>query len=270
MDTGLRDRVVLVTGATANIGRAILLAFAAEGARVVGVGRDEEAGARLEARAREAGAAQARFVRADLLEPDTPRNVLAAAEELGPLAVLVNNLGGNVGFGVFAQSDPATWQADLELNLLTTLRMTRAALPGMIERRAGRIVNIGSTAGIVGDYGLPLYSVAKGAVHAFTRVLAREVGEYGITVNCVAPYGTLAEDPEAFSRGSRFHPERGFFRRVLASSPPEERARRARRGVLPRELARPEEVAAAVVYLASDQAAFVTGRILTVDGGTLL
>jgi 2-hydroxycyclohexanecarboxyl-CoA dehydrogenase len=270
MDLGLSGKVVIVTGATANIGRAIALDFANEGAKLVAVGRDEEAGGRLVAEARRRGAQEALFLPRDLLDPASPAIVVEAAEALGPVAVLVNNVGGNVATGFFADSDPESWQADLDLNLMTTLRMTRQVLPGMIARKGGRIVNIGSTAGLVGDYMLPVYSAAKGAVHAFTRVLAKEVGQHNITVNCVAPYGTIAEDPAAFSRGSRFHPDSGFFAKTFANTSPSDMAKRRRTGVLNRELARPEDVSAAVLYLASDRASFMTGEILPVDGGTLL
>jgi 2-hydroxycyclohexanecarboxyl-CoA dehydrogenase len=270
MDLQLADKVVVVTGATANIGRAIALDFAAEGAQVVAVGRDAEAGARVVAQALSRGARGAVFVQADLLDPASPARIRAAAEELGPIAVLVNNVGGNVGAGFFVDSDPASWQADLDITLMTTLRMTHAVLPGMIARRAGRIINIGSTAGLVGDYMLPVYSAAKSAVHGFTRVLAKEVGQHGITVNCVAPYGTVSDDPEAFSSGSRFHPDTGFLRKAFRNTDPSDLAKRRRTGPLSRDIAKPEEVAAAVLYLASGRADFMTGQVLPVDGGTLL
>ena len=201
MDLKFAGKVAVVTGATANIGRGIALEFAAEGAKLVAVGRDEHAGERLISQALSRGAAGAIFVRADLLDPNSPARVVEAAEQLGPISVLINNVGGNVAGGFFVDSDPQSWQGDLDITLMTTLRMTHAVLPGMVKRGAGRIVNIGSTAGLVGDYMLPVYSAAKAAVHGFTRVLAKEVGQHGITVNCVAPYGTVSNDPEAFSQG---------------------------------------------------------------------
>jgi len=270
MDLGLRSIVTVVTGATANIGRAIALDFAAEGAKLIAVGRDEQAGERLVRQALERGAEAAVFVRAEMLDRASPAKIMAAAELLGPLGVLINNVGGNVGAGFFVDSDPDSWQGDIDITLMTTLRMTHAALPGMIARKSGRIINIGSTAGLVGDYMLPVYSAAKSAVHGFTRVLAKEVGQHGITVNCVAPYGTLSDDPADFSSGSRFNPTNGFLRKAFAQTSPQDAAKRRRSGPLTRSLAKPEEVSAAVLYLASIRADFMTGQVLSVDGGTLL
>lgn len=278
MDLGLAGKVVVVTGGTANIGRAIALDFAAEGAKVVVVGRDEDAGGRVvaDARARSGGAdggaesGDAVFVAADMLDPASPGRIVAAAERLGPIAVLVNNVGGNVGTGFFADSDPASWDGDIDLNFKTNLRMTQAVLPGMIAQQGGRIVNIGSTAGLVGDYQLALYSAMKAAVHGFTVVLAKEVAQHGITVNAVAPYATFATDPAAFSTGSRFHPNSDFLARSSAGASDYDRKMRRRVVPGPREFAQPEEIAAAVLYLASHRAEFVTGQILSVNGGALL
>ena len=269
MDLGLAGKVVVVTGATANIGRAIALEFAAEGAVLVAVGRDAEAGNRLVELAKERGAADAIFVVADLLDPASPARIIAAASTFGPIDVLVNNIGGNVGQGLFAGSDPEKWAGDIDLNFGTVLRMTHAALPGMIAAGHGSIVNIGSTAGLVGDYMLPVYSAMKGAVHSFTIALAKEVAQHAIRVNCVAPYATFARDAEAFSTGSRFHPDNGFFANAPKMSDAE-KALRQRKTLVGKPFATPEEMSGMVVFLASERASFITGKVVSVDGGSLL
>ena len=150
------------------------------------------------------------------------------------------------------------------------LRMTHAVLPGMVARNAGVVVNIGSTAGLVGDYMLPVYSAMKGAVHSFSVVLAKELGQHGIRVNAVAPWATFATDPEAFSSGSRFNPETGFFATNHAPVSEHDAALRQRRTYVGRPYATPEEVAALVVWIASDRASYVTGKVWSVDGGCLM
>jgi 2-hydroxycyclohexanecarboxyl-CoA dehydrogenase len=273
MDTGLSGKTAIVTGATANIGRGIALALAAEGVRLVAVGRDREKGEEVAALARERGAIEAIFLAADVTDRRAVTGLVAdVVQRYAAIDVLVNNVGGNTTpWVLFADSDPDTWQRDIDLNLKSMLLCAHAVLPHMMARKSGRIINIGSTAGEVGDYMLGVYSATKGAVHAFTRVLAREVGEHNITVNCVAPYGTFPEDmARETSRGSRFHPQTGLIARDVALRRPELAARMVRNGVLPRKFARPPEVGAAVVYLASEIAGFVTGQIQFVDGGTLL
>jgi 2-hydroxycyclohexanecarboxyl-CoA dehydrogenase len=268
METGLAGRTVIVTGGNANIGRGIALAFAAESAAVVIVGRDEAQGRRVCQQLLERGAKEALWQAADVTDrAQVDAMVVAVHEHLGFVDVLVNNVGGNVDLDAFVDSDPQTWDQDIALNFTSTLNCTQAVLPGMIERASGRIINIGSTSGLVGDPLLAVYSAMKGAVHAFTKVLAKEVGPKGITVNAIAPYGTLPDDYERdVSTGSRWHPD-GIFSRAAATRA-EEMAIMARRTVLQRQTAFPSEIGAAAVYLASDAAAFVTGQVLAIDGGT--
>ncbi len=270
METGLADRTVVVTGATANIGRAVALAFAGEGSNVVVVGRDQAQGHRVCEDARERGAAHVVWQAADVTDR-TQVDVMVAAvhARFGGIDVLVNNVGGNVDIDRFVDSDPETWSRDINLNIMSTLHCTQAVLPGMIDQARGRIINIGSTAGLIGDPLLAVYSAMKGAVHSFTKVLAKEVGRQGITVNAIAPYGTMPDDPEReLSSGSRFQPD-GVFARALAERPELVKSM-GRQTLMERMTARPPEIGAAAVYLASDAAAFVTGHILVVDGGTLL
>lgn len=270
MDLGLQGKTAIVTGATANIGRAIALELAAEGVKLVVVGRDADAGASIVAQAKKLGATEAMFIAADMLDPASPARILAAAQQFGPVDVLINNIGGNVDQGLFVNSDPAKWLGDIDLNFGTVLRMTHAVLPSMIERKTGSIVNIGSTAGLVGDYMLPVYSAMKGAVHSFTIVLAKEVGQHGIRVNAVAPYATFAKDPAAFSKGSRFNPDNNFFADNAGSMTDFDKSMRLRKPVVGRPFATPEEMSGLVAYLASERASFVTGQVWSVDGGSLL
>lgn len=263
-------KIAVVTGAGNGIGRAAALAFAQEGADVALL--DWEA----DALAGSAELVAAQGVRAlpvvgDMtVEAEVEAAFARVAAELGPVDVLVNNLGGNVDQGFFVDSDPDKWAGDIDLNFGTVLRMTHAVLKGMVARKRGSIVNVGSTAGLVGDYMLPVYSAMKGAVHSFTVVLAKEVGQHNIRVNAIAPYATFSTTPEAYSSGSRFHPETGLFAQGGDSINEEDRAIRQRRTFVGRPFATPEELSGVVALLASDRASFVTGQVWPIDGGSLM
>jgi NAD(P)-dependent dehydrogenase (short-subunit alcohol dehydrogenase family) len=270
LDLGLKGKVAIVTAATANIGRGIALELASEGAKVVIVGRDAEAGAHVVDAAKQRGATDAVFVQADLLDKASPARVVAEAEKLGPIDILVNNLGGNFDQALFVNSDPDKWDADIDLNFGTVLRMTHAVLQGMVARKRGSIVNVGSLAGIVGDYMLPVYSAMKGAVHAFTVVLAKEVGQHNIRVNAIAPYGTFATSPDAYSKGSRFHPENGFFTKAHENISEFDQSMRGRKTYLSQQFGTPEDMATVVALLVSDRSKYVTGQIWPIEGGALM
>lgn len=273
METGLAGKVVIVTGATANVGRGVALAFAHEGVRLVVVGRDPVAGERVAARARESGAVDVLWRPTDVTDPvDVAAMVADVFARFGRIDVLVNGVGGNSDVGPFASSTPEQWQRDIMINLTTVLQVTHAVLPHLLEQGSGRVINIGSTAGFIGDRMLAVYSAAKGAVHTFTKVLALEVGLEGVTVNAVAPYRTRSDDPndaaEGVSAGSRYHQDGGIFTR-LATERPLILQEMVRPTALVRDRARPSEIGGAAVYLASEQASFVTGQVLAVDGGVL-
>jgi hypothetical protein len=184
--------------------------------------------------------------------------------------VLVNTVGGNVGSGLFVESD----SGDLGRRRRPQLHdhpaddpsgaegdggaRPRADRQHRLHRRPGRRLH---AAGLFGG------EERRARLHPGA---GKEVGQHGITVNCVAPYGAVSDDPEAFSAGSRFNRESGFLVTAFQGVDPAEKAKRARQGVLTRSIAKPEEIAAAVVYLASDRAAFVPGQVFQVDGGTLL
>ena len=275
METGLAGKTVIVTGGNANIGRGISIAFAREGARVAIAARDAAAGRSVEAAALEAGAEATLWVETDLLDPDQiERLVTRVTTELGEVDVLVNNVGGHVDVRPFWETTAEQCRRELDLTLRTTLDCTRAVLPGMIARGTGRIVNVGSTSGIVGDPLMAVYSAAKGAVHTFTKVLAKEVGRHGITVNAVAPFATRPVDPDTeLSAGSRWQPSTGLDElriKAWAEAGIQARDKTVVGAHLGRWYLHPDEVGAATVFLAADSSRFITGHVLVLDGGMTL
>jgi 2-hydroxycyclohexanecarboxyl-CoA dehydrogenase len=178
--------------------------------------------------------------------------VQATEEELGPIDVLVNNAGYDE-FGFFVQTDEDMWDRVLGVNLRGVLAVTHAVLPGMQERRRGRIVNVASEAGRVGSSGSAVYSAAKGGVIGFTKTIAREGARFGVTCNAVAP-GPI-DTPLLMSAPEALGPVGERLVEVMVGS------------TVLRRLGQPEEVAAAIAFLASDDASYVTGQALGVSGG---
>jgi 2,3-dihydroxy-2,3-dihydro-p-cumate dehydrogenase len=249
-------RVAIVTGAAKGIGRAIAERLADEGAALaIADVLPDVGGATAEAVA--ARGTRAIFAAGDLAEPGVAeRLVVRTIAELGGLDVLVNNAGGGV-IRPFLSHTEETIRATLDRNLWSTIRTTMAALPPMIERGYGRIVNIGAESVRNGLWMHAMYNAAKGGVHGLTTGLAREMVEHGITVNCVAPSAVLTDEVRAMLAAREKLPAewQEFWARTLASIP----------AGRPAELA---EVAATVAFVASEEASFVTGQVLSVNGGS--
>ncbi len=245
----LEGRVALVTGASGGLGRAIALGLAAEGAAVAVHYAANRARAEVVAGAIGEQGGRAAVVGGDLTDPAAPARVVdETAAALGGLHILVNNAGVTRDTLILRMKDEE-WDVVLATNLTAAFRCTRAALRPMIRQRAGRIINVTSVAGQMGNAGQANYASAKAGLIGLTRSTAREVASRGITVNAVAP-GTI---------------DVGMTARLSA-----DQVQRLLEAVPLGRLGTAEEVAAAVVYLASDQAGYVTGQVLNVDGGLVM
>ena len=243
-------RAAIVTGAGRGIGRAIALALARESSVAVADLLGEEA-REVAGEITEAGG-RATAVELDVTDPaSVAEGVRAATGALGPLQILVNNAGWDE-LRPFTDTDEAFWERVLDVNFKGALRMTHALLPGMIADGFGRIVSIGSDAGRVGSSLESVYAGAKGGLIAFTKAIARESARHGVTANTVCPGPTDTPMLAGIAAAG------GDAERVIGAMT---------RAVPMRRLARPEEVAAAVVFFASEQAGFVTGQTLSVSGG---
>jgi 2-hydroxycyclohexanecarboxyl-CoA dehydrogenase len=238
-------KTAVVTGAGSGIGRAVALALARAGAAIVIADIDRDRGNAVAEEVRAQGG-RAEFIAVNMTDTASIEAFAAAAlERMGRIDILVNGAGWG-RTAPFLEGTPEFWSQLVALNFVGPMTLAKALLPAMIERGSGKIVNIASDAGRVGSLGETVYSGAKGGLIAFTKSLARETARWQINVNCVCPGPT--DTP------------------LMAAVP--DKVKEALTKAIPfRRLGRPEEVADAVLFFASDRAAFVTGQVLSVSGG---
>ena len=261
MDTGLKGKTVIVTGGGSNIGRGISLAFAAEGAKVVIADLDVTQAKKVEAEALKEGAASAEVIRCDVTDTDSVTAMVQAVEKkYGGIDVLVNNVGWTYD-RLFIEKPRDEWDKEIKLNLWGMINCTRAVMDGMIKRKAGAVVSIGSDAGRMGEFREGVYGACKAGVIALTKSLAREYGKYNMRFNVVCPGTTMPNSNEEISELSIWRDGH-----TAAWNTPEMRERIAKAYPL-RRVGTPQDVAPAVVFLASQQASFITGQTLSASGG---
>ena len=248
---GLQDKTVIVTGGGGGIGGASCRRFAELGARVAVLDRNLEA-AQAVAAAITASGGRALAVGCDITDRASVNAAVATTEtELGPVHVLVNNAGWDI-FKPFTKTDPGEWDKLIAINLIGPMHLHHAVLPGMIERRAGRIVNVASDAARVGSSGEAVYAACKGGIVAFSKTIAREHARHGITVNVVCPGPT---DTALFAD----------FKEGAAN--PEKLVAAFQRSIPLGRIGQPDDLPGAITFFASDDAAFITGQVLSVSGG---
>ena len=264
MDLGLRGKTIIVTGGGSNIGRGIVLAFAREGANVVNAEIDERQGQKVIDQANTLGG-QTILIKTDVTNWDSVQAMVKETLKIfGKIDVLVNNVGGGGGPRKFTEKPREECETEMDLTFWSVFNCTRAVLDHMIERRYGKIVNIGSPSALSGFSGRysAIYGGAKAAVISLSKTLAWEVGLYGININVVVPGLTTPESSEDVGMES-------FWRRGLEIYTPEMKQRALKYQPLQR-LGRPEDVANMVVFLASDCASYTTGQTISVNGGATM
>ena len=242
----LSGKIALVTGASRGIGAAIADTLAAAGAKVIGTATSESGAATIGERLAQWGG-EGRALNS--AEPETIENLIADIEkEFGKLDILVNNAG-ITRDNLLMRMKEEEWDDIMQVNLKSVFRASKAVLRGMMKQRAGRIINITSVVGVMGNAGQTNYAAAKAGLIGFSKAMAREVGSRGITVNCVAP---------------------GFIDTDMTRALPEETRKTFEAQTSLGKFGEAQDIADAVLFLASDQAKYITGQTLHVNGGMLM
>jgi 3-oxoacyl-[acyl-carrier protein] reductase len=244
METNLKDKTALVTGASAGIGRACAKALALEGVQVAIVARRGELLEQLSAEIVVAGGVQPHIIVADIMQPDAPAQITAAARRaFNHIQILVNSAGGSKQLPIIGAEN--IWEDGLMLNFTRVRQLTQAVIPDMMARRFGRVINM---SGKSEPDRMNIAYAAKAALHGWAKALSREVGRYQITVNSIAPGKIVSEQ-------------------ILRNYSEEVRAKYAREDIPLGALGQPEDVANLAVFLASPLARYITGTVIPVDGG---
>lgn len=260
MELNLKGKGIIVTGAGSNIGRAIALAFASEGAQVAIIDIDGQRSKKVADEALTAGAAKTLPLVTDVTNWAAVQEAFnQIVTSFGAVDVLVNNVGWTVD-RLFVDKPRDEWEREIQLNFWSNINCTRAILDHMIERGNGSVVNIGSDAGRMGEFREAVYGGLKAGVIAMAKSLARENGRNGIRFNTVCPGTTMPDSDEEIGEHSI------WANGSKSWNTPEMRERIAKAYPL-RRIGRPEDVANAVLFMASDVSSFVTGQTLSVSGG---
>ncbi|GAB1377190.1 SDR family NAD(P)-dependent oxidoreductase [Pararhodobacter aggregans] len=248
---GLKGKVVVVTGGGGGIGSATCLRFAEDGAKVVVADINHSAAEAVADRIRRQGG-EALALAFDLTDLAACQQAVERIEaDFGPIEILVNNAGWDL-FVPFLKSTPDFWSKIIDINLRAVLNITHPVLSKMVERKSGRVVSIASDAGRGGSSGESVYAACKAGVIAFSKTLAREHSRQGITFNCVCPGVT----------------ETGMLENFMDSAGNKEKLREAFTRAVPLgRLGKPEDLPGAIAFLASDEASFITGQVISVSGG---
>lgn len=260
MDLQLAGKSVIVTGSGSNIGRAIALAFAREGAKVAIADIDGQQCQKVAQQAREQGAGEVLAMPTDVTNWGQVQMLAGTVEQaFGSIDVLVNNVGWTFD-RLFMEKPREEWEKEIQLNLWSNINCTRAVLEPMLKAGKGSVVNIGSDAGRMGEFREVVYSATKAGVIAMAKSLAREYGRKGVRFNTICPGTTMPESDEEIGEHSI------WATGMKEWNTPEMRERIAKAYPL-RRVGQPCDVSNAVLFIASDCAAFVTGQTLSVSGG---